>query len=59
MLNGEYLNSDIDQDSELFILNEENQYITAEYIENMLKDYGVNVKVDNLEIFQKSMIHKS
>lgn len=53
------MQTDIDQDSELFILNENNQYITAEYIENMLKTYDVNIKVKHLDIFQKAMIHKS
>lgn len=48
-----------DENVELFILNEKNKYITEEYIENMLKNYEVNLKVNKLENFQKAVIHKS
>jgi len=44
---------------ELYILNENNKLITKEYIEDMLKKYGVEIKITNLELFQKAMIHKS
>ena len=42
-----------------YILNEKNKYITAEYIERTLKNHGVEIKVNNLEYFQKAMIHLS
>lgn len=45
--------------SDLYILNEKNKYITKEYIESTLKKYGIDHKVNNLEIFQEAMIHKS
>jgi len=42
-----------------YILNENNKLITAEYITNLLKNYGINIKVSNLNIFQEAMIHLS
>jgi dsRNA-specific ribonuclease len=43
----------------LYILNECNIYITAEYIEKTLKKYGIDYKVKNLELFQKATTHIS
>ena len=42
-----------------YILNEKNRYITEEYIENTLKKNGVEIKVKNLDFFQRAMIHLS
>jgi dsRNA-specific ribonuclease len=42
-----------------YILNENNKLITGEYITTLLKNYGINIKVSNLNIFQEAMIHLS
>lgn len=42
-----------------YILNENNKLITPEYITTLLKNYGINIKVNNLNIFQEAMIHLS
>jgi dsRNA-specific ribonuclease len=42
-----------------YILNENNKLITPEYIITLLKTYGINIKVNNLNIFQEAMIHLS
>jgi dsRNA-specific ribonuclease len=44
---------------DLYILNESNIYITREYIEKTLSDYGITYQIKNLELYQKAMIHKS
>jgi dsRNA-specific ribonuclease len=41
------------------VLNEKNKYISASYIERILKKYGLEHKVKNINNFQLSMIHKS
>jgi ribonuclease-3 len=46
-------------DFKLYILNEKNIYITKEYINGVLKKYGLNYKIKNLNLFQNSMIHVS
>lgn len=46
-------------DPTLFILNEANVYITADYIEDLLKKYDVDHKVQNLPMFQRAMTHIS
>ena len=53
-------NQDIENiDPTYFILNEKNQYITREYIEDILKKYSVEHKVKHLETFKRALIHKS
>lgn len=42
-----------------YILNEKNKYITKEYVQNTLKKFGVDIKINNLIIFQEAMIHLS
>jgi dsRNA-specific ribonuclease len=42
-----------------YILNENNKLITPEYITSLLGNYGINIKVNNLNIFQEAMIHLS
>jgi len=42
-----------------YILNENNTYITKEYIEATLLKYGVTVKINDLTIFQRAMVHLS
>ena len=42
-----------------YILNENNKLITSEYVTTLLKNYGINIKVNNLNIFQEAMIHLS
>ena len=46
-------------DFKLHILNENNVLITAKFIEDTLKKYGLKHKVKNLELFQTAMIHIS
>ena len=62
MANNTNINSNIiikDEDLYLYVLNENNKYITKEYIEKVLKKYGINHKVKNLERFQQSVTHSS
>lgn len=42
-----------------YILNENNKYITKEFIETILNKFGVETVIDNLSIYQKAMIHMS
>lgn len=42
-----------------YILNEKNVLITSEYIESILREYGVIYNVKNIENFKKSMVHGS
>jgi ribonuclease-3 len=48
-----------DGDPKNHILNENNKLITAEFINKLFKKYGLEHKVQNLELFQLSMIHIS
>lgn len=41
------------------ILNENNKQITAEFINKILKKYGLNHRVQNLDLFQLAMVHVS
>jgi len=42
-----------------YILNENNVLITREYIENILKDHGIKIKIKNIVLFQEAMVHLS
>lgn len=42
-----------------YVLNENNKYITSEFIEAVLKKYNIKHKVKNLELFQIAMTHSS
>lgn len=53
------INDTICIDPSLFILNEKNQLITKQYIEGMLKRYGVTYKVRDINHFILSMTHTS
>lgn len=46
-------------DLSLYVLNDKNKYITAEYIEGILKQYNVEYHVNNLQFFQQAMTHAS
>lgn len=48
-----------DEDPSLFILNENNIYITKEYIEDMLRKFDIAHTVKNLNAFQVAMTHVS
>lgn len=48
-----------DEDLYLYVLNENNKYITKNHIEKILKKYGVVHKIKNLERFQQAMTHSS
>ena len=42
------------------LLNKNNKLITKEYIKKILSKYGIKKsKINNLDIFQRAMIHKS
>lgn len=41
------------------ILNESNKLITTDYITNLLKEYGIDMHVKNLNLYQEAMIHLS
>lgn len=49
----------LDGDPKNHILNENNKPITADFINRILKKYGLSHKVKNLELFQLAMIHVS
>jgi len=42
-----------------YILNEKNKWITSTYIETMLKSFDIDIKINNLYLFQQSMVHIS
>lgn len=44
---------------ELYVLNENNKPITKKFIETILKKYGIDHKIKNLEQFQIAMTHTS
>jgi dsRNA-specific ribonuclease len=44
---------------EKYILNEKNQFISKKFIENTLKKYDINHKVQNLDNFKTAFIHTS
>jgi ribonuclease-3 len=44
---------------EQYVLNDKNVLINKKFIETKLKSFGVNHIVQNLNLFQKAMIHKS
>lgn len=46
-------------DPVLFILNENNKWITKQYIDDVLKKYNVDYKIKNTEQFKKAMVHTS
>jgi ribonuclease III len=46
-------------DNTLYILNEHNKFITIEYIETLFKQYGIDYKVNNIEIFKRATTHTS
>lgn len=48
-----------DGDPKNHILNENNKPITADFINKIFKKYGLNHKVQNLELFQLAMVHVS
>lgn len=44
---------------ESYVLNETNKPITSQFIESLLKKFGITHKVQNLKRFQTAMIHSS
>lgn len=42
-----------------YILNEKNKYMTTNYVESILKKFGINIKIKNIDYFQQAMIHLS
>ena len=51
-----------DEDNEILIsipYNENNILIESEDIERLLKPFGINIKVYNIEIFREAMSHYS
>lgn len=50
---------DYESDQKLYILNEKNVWITKKYIEDTLKEYDVEYKVKDLDIFKRATVHKS
>jgi len=42
-----------------YLLNENNKYIEPEFINNLLKKYGINYKIKDIKIFQQAMTHSS
>ena len=56
----EYSNiSETSQKKSYPIFNEKNKYVEKSFIENILKSYKTNIKVNDLSIWQKALIHKS
>jgi dsRNA-specific ribonuclease len=48
-----------DEDLYLYVLNEHNKLIPKQHIEKVLKKYGINHKVKNLDRFRQAMTHSS
>ena len=44
--------------SDLYVLNDKNIYITTDYIEQTLKNFGIIVKIENLHIDLSDEPHK-
>ncbi len=51
--------SSSDTDPSLYILNENNKWITEKYIINLLAKYGVKIKVNDIDLFRRATIHTS
>ena len=49
----------MDKDSKLNPWNIKNKLITKDIIESILKEYDINEKINNIEIYQRAFIHKS
>jgi dsRNA-specific ribonuclease len=47
------------EDYEHYILNENNQFITKKFVEQTLKQYGIDHKVKNLDNFKLAFVHVS
>src|SRR3989338_8280578 len=41
----------------LYLLNENNRYVTKEFLEGILKKYGVTHKIKDMDTFQRAFIH--
>lgn len=53
------MSSDDSTDLNNYILNEKNVEITSEYIEKILRKYGVKYKVKSMDNFRLAMVHTS
>jgi dsRNA-specific ribonuclease len=42
-----------------YILNEKNKLITYEFIENLMAKFNIELKIENIGVFQEAMIHIS
>lgn len=42
-----------------YILNEKNKPITTDYVEGVLKKYGISIKIKKIYLFQQAMVHLS
>jgi dsRNA-specific ribonuclease len=49
----------MNQNYNLQSLNKNNVYITDEDIKTILIRYGINIKINNLDLYQKAFIHRS
>ena len=42
-----------------YILNEKNQFITKEYIEGILNNFGIDIQIDDISKFKEATVHSS
>jgi len=47
------------EDITLYVLNDKNKLVTSKFIEGIMKRYGFDYKVRNLDLFQLALTHKS
>ncbi len=48
-----------DEDIELYLLNENNKFITVNFIESIFKNYNIATKVYNLDLYKEATTHVS
>jgi len=53
------MHNDDKLDQEYYILNENNKYITREFIEKQLNKFEMDYKINDIGLFQNAMVHMS
>lgn len=52
-------NNETDGDYLIYVLNENNKYITTKFIQDLLMKYNIKYNVKDLSLFQTAMVHTS
>lgn len=51
--------NELNENISLYILNEQNKYITLDFVYSLLSKYDIKTKIKNLSLFQQAMTHES